>query len=104
MNNPYGINEYQWALNMLWEGIGKREFYISYKELMQGLVDKAIPEEVCFNQGLDISKYDGDCRYVKYTNNYYTCPNCDSFLCIETEEDSQGDYCPHCGQRLEWGV
>ena len=86
MNNPYGINEYQWALNMLWEGIGKREFYKSYRKLMQELVDKATPKKV---------------KEIDRSVGYFACPNCKqsiAWYCV----NAQSKYCVKCGQALDW--
>lgn len=35
----------------------------------------------------------------------YECPNCDSFIGIVSDckdENYRDDYCPHCGQALDW--
>lgn len=67
------------------------------------LFEKATPKEPFFKFGVDISMFNGDCFYQNRTSDYWICPNCDGYLCNYGVEDSQGGYCPHCGQALDWG-
>ena len=58
-------------------------------------LEKQIPKKPYIQQ-VEIEDYDRDCM---------ECPSCDSFLGYETdckEEHYQDNYCPNCGQKLDW--
>lgn len=68
---------------------------------IQELVDKAMPkkpklkpEELCY---VDFENEEVETEIV----NLYYCPVCDRKI---GEDDCPfGDYCPSCGQRIDWG-
>ena len=60
-------------------------------------LEKQIPKKPYIQQ-VEIDCYEHDCM---------ECPSCDSFLGYATdckEEHYQDNYCPHCGQRIDWKV
>lgn len=51
-------------------------------------------------QGLD-----NDGNSISKAENCYECPTCDQFLGYEVDckdENYQVDYCPYCGQAIDW--
>jgi hypothetical protein len=70
----------------------------SVDELMKRfreLTEKAEPKKPYIQQ-VEIDFYEHDCM---------ECPSCDSFLGYASDckdEHYQDNYCPHCGQRLDW--
>ena len=78
------------------------DFYHSEIFALQELVEKATPKKVTIEtivDGFDDGDFGGTFEYKKAT-----CPNCEGILIDETEEvDLEGyDYCPNCGQALDW--
>lgn len=71
-----------------------KDFYYNECESLKELVDKATPKKV-----VKISQKD----YIKGSYEH-CCPSCSN--CVGTIlEDStieEDDYCPTCGQRLDW--
>ena len=58
-------------------------------------LEKQIPKKPYIQQ-VEIEDHDRDCM---------ECPSCDSFLGYATdckEEHYQDNYCPNCGQKLDW--
>ena len=74
--------------------------------ILEELVEKATPKSPNFNRGIEVQSWDGDCCSRGYTHDYWSCPNCDGYLCKVNDEDSVGEYCTQCGQRIvgdeEW--
>jgi len=59
-------------------------------------LEKQMPKKPYIQQ-VEIDYYEHDCM---------ECPSCDSFLGYASEckeEHYQENYCPNCGQRLDWG-
>lgn len=64
-------------------------------ERFRELTEKAEPKKPYIQQA-EIDFYEHDCM---------ECPSCDSFLGYASDckdEHYQDNYCPHCGQRLNW--
>lgn len=59
------------------------DFYHSEIFALQELVEKATPKKLLYNG-----------EYVSFCN----CPNCKKVVPIH------GNYCPRCGQKLDWRV
>lgn len=58
-------------------------------------LEKQIPKKPYIQQ-IEVDYYEHDC---------YECPNCDSFLGYISEckeEHYQYNYCPECGQHIDW--
>ncbi|WP_050636165.1 hypothetical protein [Candidatus Stoquefichus sp. SB1] len=74
------MNKYQKSLNTL------RKEYLNNDskecDILQELVDKATPK--------------------KPTKIYKRCPNCDHKVSWNYYADRKLNYCPECGQRLDW--
>ncbi|MFR5876338.1 MAG: hypothetical protein ACLUFN_07600 [Eubacterium sp.] len=53
------------------------------------------PTTDIINRGIDISgEYDIDSNYI--------CPNCKSVVGVFENEEHWYDFCPNCGQALDW--
>ena len=66
-------------------------------EIVVDALEKQIAKKPYIQQ-VEIDCYEHDCM---------ECPSCDSFLGYATdckEEHYQDNYCPHCGQALDWKV
>jgi|LSQX01.2.fsa_nt_gb hypothetical protein len=119
------MNKYQKALdylaeNSMYETVGRRgrEFWkevthegIEAQELLQELVDKAVPKRPKkvkrLIRKLDYTYFEG----IQYGFGYYVCPNCSSTLGdaeelkINNFQDNYNkdiEYCRCCGQALDW--
>lgn len=65
------------------------------KEMAIAALEKQIPKKPYIQQ-IEVDYYEHDC---------YECPNCDSFLgyVLECKEEHyQNNYCPECGQKIDW--
>lgn len=65
-------------------------------EIIKAL-QKQIPKKP-YSQQVEVDDYDRDCL---------ECPSCDSFIGFASEckdENYQINYCPHCGQSLDWNI
>lgn len=78
----------------------EQEVYNSCK-VLEELVEKVTPKAPNFNRGIEIQSWDGDCCSTGYTHDYWSCPNCDGYLCKANDEDAVGEYCTQCGQRFD---
>ena len=67
-------------------------------ELLQELVGKETPMKVDINtEGVYYrTKYDEDINRIVVSELNYDCPRCGLNVVIDNE------YCPHCGQHLNW--
>ena len=64
-------------------------------EMAIAALEKQIPKKPYIQQ-IEVDYYEHDC---------YECPNCDSFLGYVSEckeEHYQNNYCPECGQAIDW--
>ena len=87
------MNEYQEALDDLWNGCPNPKEQVKSKEILQELVDKGTPRKVTHQATLSCC---------------CTCPNCLNVV-DKFEENYLGrrvrviyDYCIFCGQHLDW--
>jgi hypothetical protein len=65
------------------------------KDMAIAALEKQIPKKPYIQQ-IEVDYYEHDC---------YECPNCDSFLGYVSEckeEHYQNNYCPECGQKIDW--
>lgn len=96
MNNPFKdvividtTNKYQEALNKL-KNMGDKDLYnerhLDWLNTLQGLVDKETPKKPSY------------LNYGGYKIGNHHCPTCDSII------NKQYNYCPECGQKLNWEV
>ena len=70
------------------------------EETLKELVELATSKSPNFNRGIEVQSWDGDCCSRGYTHDYWSCPNCDGYLCKVNDEDAIGEYCTQCGQRI----
>ena len=91
-------NKYQEALNKLCN----KCFGDEPKKVLQELVDKEKPKKGIKEIVLDA--YDCDDRNIDFEYEIIKCPNCNFHLVDETEgwNFEDWDYCPECGQKLDW--
>lgn len=67
-------------------------------EMAKQAVEKQIPKKPdteTINRGIDISG-----EYEIYSN--YICPNCKNVVGDYENEEHYYDFCPDCGQALDW--
>jgi DNA-directed RNA polymerase subunit RPC12/RpoP len=71
-------------------------------DLLEELVDKATPKKVIKETIYDA--YDLNDRSIDFEYEIIKCPNCNFHLVDETErwDFEDWDYCPNCGQKLDW--
>ena len=85
------MNKYQEAINYLWKSYDENKIYgiasRGYIEMLQELVDKAIPIKFVKS-------------YSKYGTESWLCPSCRRKLKKEWQHNN--NYCPKCGQKIEW--
>lgn len=86
------MSKYQTALNLLkgWARNDRNAYIPKHLEninnranVLQELVDKAKPKKLLYSE-----------EYISFSH----CPNCKKVVPI------RGDYCPHCGQAIDWRV
>ena len=82
------MNKYQEALDNLksLEVFPEENIYVAdfgEVDILQELVDKETPMKV-----------------IKHLNNFYRCENCDELF----QNFHYQNYCPNCGQKLDWSV
>ena len=69
---------------------------MTVKEALEKQTPKK-PRTETINRGIDISgEYDID--------NNYICPCCDTIVGDCDYEEHYYNYCPNCGQKLDWSV
>lgn len=70
--------------------------------ILKELVDKETPKKVIKETIYDA--YDCNDRSIGFEYEIKNCPNCNLDLVNETEDRDfeDWDYCPNCGQKLDW--
>lgn len=70
-------------------------------DILQELIDKETPMKV--NKITNKEKvYFSDVAFVYSYVTLGKCPNCETYLHEENEYGDIINYCPYCGQRLDW--
>lgn len=103
------MNKYQIALDRLICNIGvAKSNYIKSGTAeddmndIQELVDKATPKKPkVYTDTRNYIDFEGNCS-GSYEVNVLECPKCGSYLFDEDDQSKACDYCPHCGQRIDW--
>ncbi|RJV85760.1 hypothetical protein DWX45_16405 [Erysipelotrichaceae bacterium AF19-24AC] len=70
---------------------------------LQELVDKeTLKEPKHYSEEKD-GHWNGDIHFAGSTIEYWVCPKCESFIGYLNDCEDQINYCPNCGQALDWG-
>lgn len=103
------MNKYQEALNdVINNNLGNWKYKNDSFYFLQELVDKQTPMKIV---KLTDEKIVGDIT-EKYTYNLFVCPKCSEKNKVYILQNDRGripfeylmknNYCPNCGQKLEW--
>lgn len=91
-----GLNEDKFVECIVCQPFTKEEL-----KILQELVDKETPMKV--NKQANKEKvYLNDVSYVYEDVVLGECPNCETYLHEENEYGDAINYCPICGQKLDW--
>ncbi len=93
------MSKYQEAKDNIINTLARHIGYKLYKNLysedfdtLQELVDKATPKKPFY----EADGYDENGELIYDT---WICPNCNHYYEVDYDDY---DYCPNCGQRLDW--
>ena len=105
------MNKYQKAYEILlevWQGDKtEEEGFPDYDDINEALyeIDELVNKETPMKVNKQTNKeksYLTDVSYVYEDVVLGKCPNCETYLHEENEYGEIIDYCPYCGQRLDW--
>lgn len=89
------MSKYEDALYTLLDIIGEwkaEKYIISNKEVEDAV--ESLEELINRDKALQV---DEETEHIEvYASTYYNCPNCNEEIEIHT------NYCPYCGQKLDW--